>query len=227
MLAGVLTAGPLNRQYRVGRVMWSEGLNVIGLSQGRLLKKRERRARQLDRERGSFTVLALNLVVLFFVSSPAYAANRGFYVEVPYVHQIGNYCGPSALAMVMRYWGQPVDQYELAESFHPFPPRGLSGAQVKELAAGYQFAAYSFSGEREVLLEHLSKGRPLIVALSSSSLLNLNHYVVVVGWDSQERNWIVHDPADGPYRRLSEKRFLDRWTKLENWTLLVLPEGEK
>ena len=91
----------------------------------------------------------------------------------------------------------------------------------------YHFAAHSFSGSSEVILDHLSKGRPLIVALSSSRLLNQNHYLVVVGWEAQKRNWIVHDPADGAYRRLSEKKFLDRWTELKNWTLLVLPPGGK
>ena len=78
-----------------------------------------------------------------------------------------------------------------------------------------------------MILDHLREGRPLIVAMSSSRLLNLNHYVVLVGWDAEKRSWIVHDPTDGPYRRLSEKKFIDRWNKLENWTLMVLPEGGK
>ncbi len=161
------------------------------------------------------------------ISIPTDASNKGFYIDVPYIHQVGNYCGPSALAMVLRYWDQPIDQYELANAFRPFPRKGLSSLQLKDLAARYKFAAYSFSGSTEMIVDHLSKGRPLIVALSSSRLLNQNHYVVLVGWDAQKRNWIVHDPADGPYRRLSEKKFIDRWNKLKNWTLLVLPEGGK
>jgi ABC-type bacteriocin/lantibiotic exporter with double-glycine peptidase domain len=172
-------------------------------------------------------MLALALLAPRPVMMGAGAADKGFYIEVPYIRQAGNYCGPAALAMVLRYWGQPADQHTLADAFRPFPPRGLSGAQLKESAARYHFAAHSFAGSREVILDHLSKGRPLIVAVSASPLLNLNHYLVVVGWDAQKRAWIVHDPADGPYRRLSDKKFLDRWTDLKNWTLLVLPPRGK
>ena len=198
-----------------------------GPRQGWRVKNLERGPESFGRKRGFFTILALTLVVSRPVFVRVFAADKGFYIEVPYVRQVGNYCGPSALAMVLRYWGQPVDQNTLAKAFRPFPPRGLSGAQLKELAAMYHFAAHSFSGSSEVILDHLSKGRPLIVALSSSRLLNQNHYLVVVGWEAQKRNWIVHDPADGAYRRLSEKKFLDRWTELKNWTLLVLPPGGK
>jgi ABC-type bacteriocin/lantibiotic exporter with double-glycine peptidase domain len=191
------------------------------------VKNLERGPESFGRKPGFFTILALTLVVTRPVFVPAHAAAKGFYVEVPYVRQARNYCGPAALAMVLRYWGQPADQNTLAGAFRPFPPRGLSGAQLKELAASYHFAAHSFSGSSEAILDHLSKGRPLIVAVSSSQLLNLNHYLVVVGWDAEKRNWIVHDPSDGPYRRLSEKSFLDRWGDLKNWTLLVLPAGGK
>jgi hypothetical protein len=78
-----------------------------------------------------------------------------------------------------------------------------------------------------VVLDHLRKGRPLIVALSSSRLMNLNHYLVLVGWDAEQQEWIVHDPADGPYQRLAAGKFSGRWAHLDNWTLLVLPETGK
>lgn len=158
---------------------------------------------------------------------PAHSLSEGFYLEVPYIRQVKNYCGPAALTTVFRYWKKPADQHELAGQFLPFPGKGLSGSQLKELAASYNFTSYSFSGSKEAVLEHLRKGRPLIVALSSSRLLNMNHYVVLVGWDEKEQEWIVHDPADGPYRRLAAGRFLDRWSDLDNWTLLVLPETGK
>ena len=37
------------------------------------------------------------------------SAQSGFYVEVPYVHQVRNYCGPAVLAMVFDYWDRSVD----------------------------------------------------------------------------------------------------------------------
>jgi ABC-type bacteriocin/lantibiotic exporter with double-glycine peptidase domain len=126
--------------------------------------------------------------------------------------------------MVLRFWDRSVDQYELAGHFPSFPIKGLSGQQLKELAARYGFSAHSFPGHAQSVRDHLSKGRPLILALSSSRLLNFNHFVVLVGWDALKQEWIVHDPADGPYRRRSAKRLTAQWDQLHNWTLLVLPQ---
>ena len=129
--------------------------------------------------------------------------------------------------MVLRFWDRCVDQLELAGHFHPFPRKGLSGAQLKELAARYGFSAYSFSGRSETVREHLEKGRPLIVALSPAASAGFNHFVVLVGWDASKRAWIVHDPAEGPYQRRSAKQLAGQWDRLQNWTLLLVPESPK
>lgn len=171
---------------------------------------------------------AVGIVLLLWLVQPqVFSFSDGFYLEVPYVRQVKNYCGPAALASVIRYWGRSADQHELAGVFKPFPGKGLSGAQLKQLAAEHQFKAYSFRGSRELVLEHLRKGRPLIVAISSSKLFNLNHYVILVGWDAVRQEWVLHDPADGPYRRLRNEKFLDRWGELDSWTLLILPGNGK
>jgi uncharacterized protein len=167
---------------------------------------------------------AWSLLLLFLFSGvSARSQNRGFYLETPFVHQVYNYCGPAALTMVLRYWGRSVDQYELANRFRPFPKKGLSGAQLKELAAAYGFSAYSFTGQADDLRAHLKNGRPIVVALHSSALLNTNHFVVVVGWDSERGEWIVQDPAGKSYQRYREADFSARWKKLDNWSLLVVP----
>ncbi len=165
--------------------------------------------------------------LLPFFCAGTTAQKRGFYIETPYVYQVKNYCGPAALTMVLRYWDRSVDQYELANRFQPFPGKGLSGAQLKELATEYGFSAYSFSGRPKSIREHLEKGRPLIVALHSSTLLNTNHFVVVVGWDPSNQEWIVQDPAGRAYQKYSAKDFSRRWKKLDNWALLVVPGSPK
>ena len=126
--------------------------------------------------------------------------------------------------MVFRYWDRTVNQHELARQFQPFPKKGLSGAQLKELAAEYGFSAYSFSGHTKTILDHLRKGRPLIVAFRSSTFRNFNHFVVLVGWDDSRQEWIVHDPDRGAYRRYSSQELNTRRAPLQNWTLLILPE---
>ncbi len=66
-------------------------MNFTGLWQDWLLKKRERGPEPTGGKRGPFAVLAMTAVVLYPVSVPTYTSNKGLYVEVPYVHQVGNY----------------------------------------------------------------------------------------------------------------------------------------
>ena len=157
--------------------------------------------------------------------APAFASEEGFYLQVPFVQQVENYCGPAALAMVLRYWDQETDQYELAGHFQPFPDRGLSGAQLKTLAETRGFAPYSFSGDPDFVRTQLRAGRPVIVALAPARFSSFNHYVVLVGWDAERRQWIVHDPADGPYGRHAADELEKRWAELDAWTLMVVPDA--
>ncbi len=162
--------------------------------------------------------------IFFPLSTFGYPSTKGFYLEVPFVRQVDNYCGPATLTMVFRYWDRSVDQHELARQFQPFPKKGLSGAQLKELAVKYGFSAYSFFGHTKTILKHLRKGRPVIVAFRPSTLGNFNHFVVLAGWDDARQEWVVHDPNRGAYRRLSAKKLNTQRVPLQNWTLLILPE---
>ena len=172
---------------------------------------------------------AINFSFLFLLSIhllcvTGHSCSEGFYLEVPYVRQVSNYCGPAVLAMVLRYWHHTADQHDIAEKFAPFPIKGLSGEQLKQYVTESGFSAYSFRGDRNNLIEHLRKGRPLIIALGQSFPASTNHYVLVVGWVPSSEEWIVHDPSDGSYQRRSAEKFEAKWNKLENWTLLVLPK---
>lgn len=171
---------------------------------------------------GSLLLLLVSLFISFGFSV-AKEVSGGFYLEVPYVKQVSNFCGPASLAMVLRYWGKETSQYDLAEHIQPFPKKGLSGLQLKELAEKSRFSAFSFAGQTEDILNHLRQGRPLIVALGPSLLASSNHYVVLVGWDEPSRKWVFHDPAVGPYRRHSEEKLSKKRAEVEYWTLLIIP----
>ena len=151
-------------------------------------------------------------------------STKGFFLEVPYVRQAENYCGPAVLAMLLRYWDHPADHRELAGRFQPFPKKGLSGLELKNLAAAEGFQAYSFAGDAPEMLDHLRQGRPLITVIDPSVLTTNNHYVVLVGWDESRQEWIVHDPVKGPYQRRPAGEMARQRSRLENWTLLVIPQ---
>ena len=74
------------------------------------------------------------------------------------------------------------------------------------------------------MLEHLRQGRPLITVIDPSILTTNNHYVVLVGWDESRREWILHDPVKGPYQRRPAGEMARQRSRLEDWTLLVIPQ---
>ena len=178
---------------------------------------------------GGGTFLSPLFILLLAASATSGGAGqnppaKGFFLEVPYVRQAENYCGPAVLAMLLRYWSHPADHRELAGRFQPFPKKGLSGLELKNLAAKEGFQAYSFAGDTPEILDHLRKGRPLITVIDPSILTTNNHYVVLVGWDESRREWIVHDPVKGPYQRRPAGEMARQRSRLEDWTLLVIPQ---
>lgn len=160
--------------------------------------------------------MQMNLIISLLLAA------QGFYLPVPYVSQVENYCGPATLSMVAKYWEIEVSQHQIAERVKPFPKRGLTGKQMKELAADLGLRAFEFRATPLQVRQELQKGRPIIAAVDRR-LSTVNHFVVIVGWDDSRDQWIVHDPASGSYRRVQARDFEKKWGKLGFWTLLLLP----
>jgi ABC-type bacteriocin/lantibiotic exporter with double-glycine peptidase domain len=143
------------------------------------------------------------------------------FLDVPFVAQRTNGCAAAALTMVLRYWGDPAPETELAGALPGPSARGLAGSRLAELARKRGHQAIAYEGDLPHLREYLAKGRPLIVALRSGR--DRYHDVVVVGFDDQAQEVVVHDPESGPTRRLAARTFEERWGGAGHWTLLVLP----
>ena len=140
-------------------------------------------------------------------------------LDVPFVPQSQALCGGAALAMVMRFWGEPT---VLAEDFADRIEPGGAGIRTDNLVSAARargWTALPATGTPADVQTHLERGRPIIVLLGSGS--STSHYVVVVGWSSG--SVIVHDPALGPFRTIREATFDRAWASSARWCLLVLP----
>jgi ABC-type bacteriocin/lantibiotic exporter with double-glycine peptidase domain len=145
-------------------------------------------------------------------------------LPVPYVTQGKDTCGAAALAMVLRFWGQPASQDEIAAELFDPELHGIQGSRLAELARKRGLTAVAYAGDLAQLREYLDKGRPLIVAWKMRR--DRFHDVVVVGFDEARRQVLVHDPAEGPSRRAALATFEKRWAGAGYWTLLVLPASQ-
>lgn len=142
-------------------------------------------------------------------------------LEVPFVAQRQDGCATAALAMVLRYWGDPAPEAGLAGALPADSARGVAGSRLAELARARGYRAIAYAGDLSQLRDYLGKGRPLIVAHKTGS--SRYHDVVVIGVDDAAQEVVVHDPAIGPGRRISFRSFEERWRGAGHWTLLVLP----
>jgi tetratricopeptide (TPR) repeat protein len=145
------------------------------------------------------------------------AASAG--LAVPFIPQQKDTCGAAALAMVMRYWGDPVTHDEVAGALLAPELHGIAGSRLAEFARGRGLEAVAYRGDMSNLRDYLGKGRPLIAAWGLGR--GRYHDVVVVGFDDQRGAVLVNDPARGASRPIPVATFEKRWASAGYWTLLV------
>jgi hypothetical protein len=151
----------------------------------------------------------------------ALAFAGGTWIDVPFVKQPKNDCGPASLWMVMQYWNSKATP-SIEEIHRAVFSKAVAGVNASDMegyltANGFQTSA--FAGEWEDLVENVAKGRPLIVALRGSPL----HYVVVAGIDANEGLILLNDPASRKLRAMHRADFESRWHVTSNWALLASP----
>jgi ABC-type bacteriocin/lantibiotic exporter with double-glycine peptidase domain len=128
-------------------------------------------------------------------------------------------CGPAALAMVLRYHGDPIGDDVL-----PADDQGVAARALRDLARSRGFNAHLIEGSFEDLEEHLRKGRPLIVGLVKPFLSGAKpHYEVVAGIDPVRGTVATVDPARG-WTVNSEEGFLEEWGRSGRLMLIVARE---
>ncbi len=150
-------------------------------------------------------------------------------LDVPYVHQQKQGCGPASVAMVMQYWEHQGARFSEgaatpATVYRALYRPDLHGASSTEMAAylrANSFAAFEIDGEWKDLNGNLSRGRPVVVSLRPSEKAPF-HYVVVVGVEDSQV--VVHDPARRADVAIPAEQFQKEWRRSGNWALIAAPE---
>ena len=101
-------------------------------------------------------------------------------LDVPYVPQSEALCGGAAIAMVLRYWGEPSI---LAEEFSALVEPGQAGIRTDDLVRAVRargWTALPVTGTRFYVRDQLAQGRPVVAILQGGKVSY--HYVVLVAW---------------------------------------------
>lgn len=172
----------------------------------------------------SLTVAAL--VLCGFASS----AERGVWIDAPFVEQTRNACGAANAAMLLRYWsaqgarlnGADATLESLHARLYSAEERGALGSELAKLLEDAGFRTFTIEGRYEDLEEHLAKGRPLVVCLKPRGQSRL-HYALAVGLDPAEDVVLLNDPARRKLSKMDRAQFLESWEGAGWWTLLAVP----
>jgi ABC-type bacteriocin/lantibiotic exporter with double-glycine peptidase domain len=160
------------------------------------------------------------------------------WLDVPFSKQEKNLCGAACLYMIMEYWKIHQTESSQPASFIPIPTleeisanlysaqaRGIYGSQMADYLEGRGFQTFIFKGSWADLENHLSKGRPLIIALGGPRSSDPKHYAVITGLDSSQKIVFLNDPARRKLGKVDQSDFLEAWRKTSNWTLLAVPQS--
>jgi len=162
--------------------------------------------------------LTVVLLCGFVVGSRAVLA-RDDVLNVPFIAQKPNYCGPAALAMLANYYGHPVTQDEIASAIYLPDIGGTLTSELTDYARRFHLWVRQYHGSFDDLREKLSAGAPLLVL---GRFGEQPHYFLVLGVDNFRQIVTVHSDARSHFEMRLED-FQRHWDRAGNWTLLVCP----
>ncbi len=126
---------------------------------------------------------------------------------VPWYRQGSAECGPTSLAMVLNFYGKNVTKDEIARWLMKAGKYGTNVEDLEYYARQQQgfkgFRLYDRSPERMEMRYWLAQGYPLIAIGTippnwhQRGTLLRHHFVVVVGYDDPNKNFIIQDPNYG------------------------------
>jgi ABC-type bacteriocin/lantibiotic exporter with double-glycine peptidase domain len=172
------------------------------------------------------------LICILCLCGFVFAVTPGVWLDVPFIRQEKDGCGPASIAMVMQYWrlkqhkqaDAAADAVTIQRSLYSKKDHGIHASDLEHYFQQNDFQTFVFAGKWDDLKQHLAKGRPLITALKPSALGKSFHFVVVVGVDPAQDVVYVNDAAQRKLLKQDRASFEKQWSAVGYWTLLALPK---
>lgn len=150
---------------------------------------------------------------------------RAELADTPFFPQVDYYCGPAALATVLRRAGGTQTPEELQSQVYLPGRQGSLQLEIVAAARRAGFLATRLPGDFATLIAEIRAGNAVLV------LQNLGldfapswHYSVAIGYDLDEEELILRS-GDEPRMRMGLKVFERTWRRAGHWALVVTPPG--
>ncbi len=140
-------------------------------------------------------------------------------LNVPFVKQESQFCGPAALSSVFTYYGHPISQDEIGKKVYIPQLKGALITDLENYAKEKGFKTESGQGNTKKLKSYIDRNIPVIVLVDLGFwIMSKPHYIVIVGYN--EKGFIAHTGYEKnkliPYRK-----FEKIWKKAGNTYLVV------
>lgn len=146
--------------------------------------------------------------------------------SLPFVKQEYQYCGPSALASVLGYYGEQLSQHEIAGSVYT---EELNGSLITDMRSYVQNLGYDaeiINGDLSTLKTYIDENIPVIVLVDRGvSVVSFQHYYVVYGYVKNREYFIINDGSERK-RFIGNNKLDDQWKKM-NRLMLVVRDDKK
>jgi tetratricopeptide (TPR) repeat protein len=149
-------------------------------------------------------------------------------------YQQFNNCGPANLAMALSFWGWQGDQRDTRAYLRPRREVDDKNVNPAEMVAFVeQFtgldALARVGGDLDLLRRLLAAGFPVLIEAGHHPPKDwwMGHYLVVSGYDDQQRLFTVQDSLANPDLPLSYDELEARWWRDFNYVYLVIYPPER
>lgn len=148
-----------------------------------------------------------------------------------------NNCGPTTLALGLRYYGWEGDQFSISDLIKP--DRGDRNVNIDELAyyvrtrAGWMGTEYRVDGTLDTLKRFLAAGYPMIVEKGYVIVSDgpdagwAGHYLLLTGYDDTHQVFMTQDSFEGPDREVSFSDLDEGWKAFNRVYMILYPVEQR
>jgi tetratricopeptide (TPR) repeat protein len=151
-----------------------------------------------------------------------------------------NNCGPSSLAMYLRYYGWDGDQFDISDIIKP--ERADRNVNVEELAhyarnyAGWLITQYRVGGDVELLKTFVANGIPVMIEEGDEQDRDYHtnddrwagHFLLITGYDDDKQLFYTQDSFRQQNREVTYANTDSRWKTFNRvYILIFLPHQEE
>ncbi len=138
-------------------------------------------------------------------------------LHVETLQQRRDYCGPNTLSLIARFWGEEIQQEQIAKGIWD---KGTSYKNMWQWARDNGYEARVFSGNPTLIKRLLDRGIPVI---TERSWARSGHYYIFIGYSDKLEEFWLRDPDSPIPVRYKYEDYDDLFRCQDAWCMVMLP----